>query len=275
MASEKKDSYSGSSDGPRHHEKKAEAGYGEDPEVLPRNKLNAMFENPLGNMPKDQLMKDVDEFCAKYELQQYNEVFRKGALVAQSPHDIQSIQELDDTDRWHLEREHTHKWRQPKTLYYLVIMCSLCAAVQGMDETANNGAQSFFLQRFNIVTYAKGGRFSQKMVDDLTGLVVGAPYLACAVLGCWLTAPLNSLLGRRGTIWVSCFIAAVASIWEGVANSWVNLFIARFVLGLGIGSKSTTVPVYAAECSPAPIRGALVMMWQMWTGKSSQSHTLS
>ena len=120
-------------------------------------------------------------------------------------------------------------------------------------------------QRFNIVTYEEGGRFSKQMVDNLTGLVVGAPYLACAILGCWLTAPLNSLLGRRGTIWISCFIAAVASIWEAVANSWVNLFISRFVLGLGIGSKSTTVPVYAAECSPAPIRGALVMMWQMWT----------
>jgi MFS family permease len=43
------------------------------------------------------------------------------------------------------------------------------------------------------------------------------------------------------------------------------MFLARFVLGLGIGSKSTTVPVYAAECSPPLIRGALVMMWQMWT----------
>ena len=144
-------------------------------------------------------------------------------------------------------------------------MCSLCAAVQGMDETANNGAQNFFLKRFNIVATSDGGRFSQKMVDNLTGLVVGAPYLACAILGCWLTAPLNSLVGRRGTIFISCAIAAIASIWEGVANSWVNLFIARFVLGLGIGSKSTTVPVYAAECAPAPIRGALVMMWQMWT----------
>ena len=270
MASEKKGSYSGSSGAPEHHEK-IDKGYGEDPEVVPRNKLNAMFENPLADIPKAQLMKDVDDFCATHELQEYNAAFRKGALVAQNPHDIQSIEELDDTDRTHLEDEHTHKWRQPKTLYYLVIMCSLCAAVQGMDETANNGAQVFFLKRFNIVTYEKGGRFSQKMVDNLTGLVVGAPYLACAVLGCWLTAPLNSLTGRRGTIFISCFIAAVASIWEGVANSWVNLFIARFVLGLGIGSKSTTVPVYAAECAPAPIRGALVMMWQMWTGRSPRN----
>ena len=144
-------------------------------------------------------------------------------------------------------------------------MCSICAAVQGMDETVNNGAQSFYLKRFNVISKKKGGRFSQDMTDNLTGLIVGAPYLACAILGCWLTAPLNSLTGRRGTIFISCAIAAIASIWEGVANSWVNLFIARFVLGLGIGSKSTTVPVYAAECSPAPIRGALVMMWQMWT----------
>ena len=137
-------------------------------------------------------------------------------------------------------------------------MCSMAAAVQGMDETVNNGAQTFYLQRFNITT----DRFSANMVNNLTGLIVGAPYLACAILGCWLTEPLNSVFARRGTIFISCAIAAAASIWEGVANSWVNLFLARFVLGLGIGSKSSTVPVYTAECSPAPIRGALVMMWQ-------------
>ena len=106
---------------------------------------------------------------------------------------------------------------------------------------------------------------SQHKVDNIRGLVVGSPYLACAILGCWLTEPLNKILGRRGTIFVSCFVAAVASIWEGVVQSWPNLFVARFVLGLGIGAKSATVPVYAAECAPAPIRGALVMQWQVWT----------
>ena len=43
------------------------------------------------------------------------------------------------------------------------------------------------------------------------------------------------------------------------------MFIARFALGLGIGPKSATVPIYAAECTPPLIRGALVMQWQMWT----------
>ena len=50
-----------------------------------------------------------------------------------------------------------------------------------------------------------------------------------------------------------------------MTNSWWHLFIARFFLGFGIGPKSATVPVYAAECAPPVIRGALVMMWQMWT----------
>lgn len=110
-------------------------------------------------------------------------------------------------------------------------MCSLAAAVQGMDETVNNGAQTKYLKHFNITTK----HYSSSEVDNLTGLIVGAPYLACALIGCWLTEPLNRYFARRGTIFISCLIAAVASIWEGVANSWVNLFIARFVLGLGIG----------------------------------------
>lgn len=43
------------------------------------------------------------------------------------------------------------------------------------------------------------------------------------------------------------------------------MFVARFMLGFGIGPKSATVPMYAAETVPPAIRGALVMQWQMWT----------
>lgn len=43
------------------------------------------------------------------------------------------------------------------------------------------------------------------------------------------------------------------------------MLASRIVLSLGIGPKSSTVPVYAAESAPPAIRGALVMMWQMWT----------
>ena len=132
-------------------------------------------------------------------------------------------------------------------------MCSLGAATQGMDESVNNGA---------VAIYPKALGFANSG-DIYQGLVVSAPYLACAILGCWLNEPLNRFFGRRGTIFISCFIAAAASIWEAFVNSWGNLFAARFVLGLGIGAKSSTIPVYTAECAPAQIRGALVMQWQV------------
>ncbi|KAL8741980.1 MAG: hypothetical protein Q9190_005473 [Brigantiaea leucoxantha] len=262
--SEKKSSPGSSLDGNGvdHIEKKhSVGGYAVDPEKVDSSNLNAMFDNPLAGIPRDQLFEDVNQFCQKHGLTEHYDTFCKGALVAQNPNAAQQLDILTDEEKRHLAREKTHKWSQTWDLYWLVIMCSLCAAVQGMDETVNNGAQYFYLKRFNV----QEPRFSKNMVDNITGLVVGAPYLACAVLGCWLTEPLNRAFGRRGTIFISCFIAAVASIWEGVANSWVNLFLSRFFLGLGIGSKSTTTPVYSAECTPAPIRGALVMMWQMWT----------
>lgn len=67
-------------------------------------------------------------------------------------------------------------------------------------------------------------------------------------------------------------------------GSNVSDFCIRVHLGFGIGPKSATIPIYAAESAPASIRGnishirdqlgallkkrhtgALVMMWQMWT----------
>ncbi len=39
----------------------------------------------------------------------------------------------------------------------------------------------------------------------------------------------------------------------------------RFLLGIGFGPKSATIPIYASECAPANIRGALVMFWQIFT----------
>ncbi|EEB95727.1 hypothetical protein MPER_05258, partial [Moniliophthora perniciosa FA553] len=126
-----------------------------------------------------------------------------------------------------------------------------------MDESTVNGANLFFAPQFDIDPNTPDvARQSQN--QWLYGLVNSAPYLCCAVLGCWLTDPLNRLLGRRGTIFVTAVFSFITCIWQGLTNNWWHLFIARFALGLGIGPKSATVPVYSAECAPPAIRGALV-----------------
>ncbi|CRK31863.1 hypothetical protein BN1708_018850, partial [Verticillium longisporum] len=128
-----------------------------------------------------------------------------------------------------------------------------------MDETTVNGAQVFYKEAFGIAN-------KDKLRDALIlGLTNGAPYLCCALLGCWLTAPLNNWFGRRGTIFLSCLISAAACMGQALTNDWKTMFAVRLVLGLGIGPKSATTPMYAAECAPPRLRGALTMQWQMWT----------
>ncbi|KAL5523633.1 hypothetical protein ACEPAG_7806 [Sanghuangporus baumii] len=225
--------------------------------------VNAKLANPLADIPQDQLMRDGALFARTYGLADLETEFAKGALIAQDPLAFERLDVLTEDDKSVLRKEQTNRWHQTKTLYWLVIVCSVCAAVQGMDETAINGAQIYFGPQFHIDPYTQSGDAGQN--QWLLGLVNSAPYLCCAVLGCWITDPLNRLFGRRGTIFISATFSFLTCIWQGVTNSWQHLFVARFVLGLGIGPKSTTVPVYAAECAPTPIRGALVMMWQMWT----------
>ena len=160
--------------GAEHSEKRASVGgYGISADAVPRDKLNAMFENPLGGIPREQLFAEVDKFCADNNLVKYNEVFRKGALVAQNPQGAKDLDILSDEEKRVLEEEHTHKWRHPKQLYYLAIMCSLCAAVQGMDETANNGAQTFYLAVCLLAVSTLGAvnvRLLPAPVNDLTVL---------------------------------------------------------------------------------------------------------
>jgi len=93
-----------------------------DVENRARGNLNAVFENPLAGIPRDQLFKDVVEFCQKYDLMDHVETFKKGALISQDPSSATSLPELSDHEREALEREHTHKWSQPWQLYFLACM---------------------------------------------------------------------------------------------------------------------------------------------------------
>ncbi|KAF9876968.1 MFS myo-inositol transporter [Colletotrichum karsti] len=219
----------------------------------------ALLRNPLVGLSHDELIKDVDSFTEKFGLNEYKEDFRKGALVARAsnrPDGFENVTLLSEEEKEVLRREIKHRWEQPFMLYFLCSLCAGSAIVQGMDQTAVNGAQEYYYETFNI--------------EDplMQGLINGAPYLCSALFGCWTSPYLNKWFGRRGTIFVSCFFSVVTGFWMAAADSWYNLFIARLGLGLAVGAKSSTTPVYSAESTPKTIRGALTMMWQMWTGKS-------
>jgi len=77
-----------------------------------------------------------------------------------------------------------------------------------IDETVINGAQIFFNAQFGIQDQ-----------PWIVGIVNSAPYLACAVAGCWLSIPLNHYLGRRGTIFVTCLCDVICCICQALVHS--------------------------------------------------------
>lgn len=228
-----------------------------------RRNANARLANPLAGYSRPQLEKMGREYALQHALAEPEDIraFEIGAILAQDPlaYDRLGTDTLTEEEVSTLYHEFTNKWSQPKTLYIVIVCCSVCAAVQGMDETVVNGAQLFYTPQFGIANEGEARS------TWLTGLCNSAPYLCCAFIGCWLTVPYNNWFGRRGTIFITCLFSAIACFWQGFVNTWWHMFVARFMLGFGIGPKSATVPIYAAECTPPAIRGALVMQWQMWT----------
>jgi hypothetical protein len=198
--------------------------------------LSTRIKNPLIGIPRHRLLLQVDEFCREKGLGQYRETMRKGALIAQDPagyEDITGDEALTQTEIDALRNEVLHKWRIPGTLLLTVITCSIGAAVQGWDQTGSNGANLHFPQAYGLHTDTDYGNL-------IIGLVNAAPYIGTAVVGCWLSDPINDYFGRRGTIFFSANFCLWPVLGSAFANNWEQLLICRLLLGIGMGTKAST-----------------------------------
>ncbi|KAL2274678.1 hypothetical protein FJTKL_02973 [Diaporthe vaccinii] len=239
--------------------------------------LEAKIKNPLAGIPKHELMAQVEDFADDKCLAEYTALLKKGALIAQDPENYEDIpgeHQLTQDECDALEAEVHHRWRVPRALYVTIITCSIGAAVQGWDQEGSNGANLSFPQALGINLSSTYGTYIQ-------GLINSGPYLGSALFGCWISDPLNFHFGRRGKLHCemdgsqltrssgAIFIAANFCCWPVIgsacAQTWQQLLLCRLLVGIGMGVNGSTVPIFAAENSPAAIRGALVMSWQLWT----------
>jgi hypothetical protein len=106
--------------------------FAETPSPNVKANLNTKLVNPLAGLTRDQVVADAEAFANTHGLDHLVEEFKKGALVAQDPLGFDSLPLLSEEDKAIFRREIEHKWDQPKMLYYLVILCSVAAAVQGV-----------------------------------------------------------------------------------------------------------------------------------------------
>lgn len=64
---------------------------------------------------------------------------------------------------------------------------------------------------------------------------------------------------------MAAIISMIAPFGMALTQHWGELVATRVILGIGMGLKEVTVPIYSAENAPTNIRGGLVMSWQVWT----------
>eukprot|EP00026_Physarum_polycephalum_P005773 Phypoly_transcript_05811.p1 GENE.Phypoly_transcript_05811~~Phypoly_transcript_05811.p1 ORF type:complete len:545 (+),score=68.22 Phypoly_transcript_05811:139-1773(+) len=205
----------------------------------------------------EEIGSEVENMVHVGGLHEHSAMIKRGAFLHYYPDSIKEAvggTEYSAHERESVTGEVHNRWKQPAMLYFLVTIGAMAAVAQGMDETVVNGAQLYFQREFGITHN-----------QNIQGLVNSAPYLAAGLIGSFLSIPLNSFSGRRGTIFICMLITTGASFWEAFSPSWQQLLGARLLLGLGIGAASATVPVYTAECVPTPIRGGLTMFWQTFT----------
>lgn len=91
---------------------------------------NTRIKNPLADLSQSQVLRDVEDFAQEYHLTDILPELKKGALVARDPAEFESVSDLTETEVTALRDEVLHKWRQPKALYFTIILCSIGAAVQ-------------------------------------------------------------------------------------------------------------------------------------------------
>lgn len=96
--------------------------------------INARMANPLAGYTPAELAHMGEVYATTHDIGGSEDVraFRFGAVLAQNPNVVPPIDGLTAEEIAALDKELTHKWSQPVLLYLVIVLCSACAAVQGM-----------------------------------------------------------------------------------------------------------------------------------------------
>ncbi|GFS25136.1 proton myo-inositol cotransporter-like [Elysia marginata] len=140
--------------------------------------------------------------------------------------------------------------KQSQTLHTTpyIWMISAFAAIGGFlfgyDTGVVSGAMLLLKDEFSLSSY---------MQEVIVSSTIAAAFLFALVGGF-----LNDMLGRKAVTIVASFVFTVGAVVLALAQNVAMLIVGRFILGIGIGFASMTVPMYIAESSPPHLRGGLV-----------------
>jgi MFS transporter, SP family, galactose:H+ symporter len=133
------------------------------------------------------------------------------------------------------------------------LMAALIAAIGGLlfgyNTAVVSGAMLFITKDMNLTILDKE--------------VVVSTILIGALIGAWIGGVASDKFGRRYTLFITSVLFVVGVLFLYFSDGMTMLLIGRFVVGLGIGIASLTVPLYISEMSPSKVRGTFVSFNQL------------
>ncbi len=132
----------------------------------------------------------------------------------------------------------------------VVLICFFLAVIDGFDASSIGYVAPILIEEFSISPDMMG----QLISSALAGLMVGALF----------GSAIADAVGRKPVIVVSIVTMGVASILTAYSSNTSELFIYRFITGLGLGGVMPTINILTAEF--APVRRRALLMTLMFTG---------
>ncbi|KAF2126317.1 MFS general substrate transporter [Dothidotthia symphoricarpi CBS 119687] len=155
-------------------------------------------------------------------------------------------------------------WRQSKFFRATIVTASLGGMIQGWTQSAINGTAYGMPKDVNLCIKASDD--CKPTASDLWqfGMLMAIPLLSAGLFGTILADPLQeNVLGRRGSIMLSCAITVASTIGASATDTVAGLAVCRMMNGIALGAKASIIPIYSAEMSPQHIRGAILANWQL------------
>lgn len=108
-----------------------------------RRNVNAKLANPLARYSSAELRQKARVYAMEHSLAEKEDIraMEIGALLAKNPEKFEEVSRETDMTPGEfdvLKLEFDKRWSQPRLLYLVIVLCSTCAAVQGMGRSSNH-----------------------------------------------------------------------------------------------------------------------------------------
>ncbi|KAI5361024.1 putative major facilitator, sugar transporter, major facilitator superfamily [Septoria linicola] len=109
------------------------------------------------------------------------------------------------------------------------------------------------------------GYFNTVKTSPIIG-AINSTFNGGAVFGALMGGLTMDRFGRKKTVQIGAFIAAVGAILQCAAVNLAMILVGRIIAGWAVGLMSMSIPVYQAECAHPKMRGLIVGLTQQMIG---------